>query len=100
MEYDDVEMLKEEIEEIKEEINRLESGDNADEFEEYLNDSYGDVDVCGYKMASGTVLREMDTIAFDEALNNYNDGRLTELNYNLDNKEEEMKKLSEENRNI
>ena len=42
------------------------------EFEDYLNDLYGDVDVCGMSMPAGSVLREMDDCAFRTARNDHN----------------------------
>ena len=38
------------------------------EFEEYLNDAFGDVEVCGLKYPAGRVLREIDEIAFNCAM--------------------------------
>lgn len=35
-----------------------------DEFEEYLNEMYGTVDVCGMTFDSGAILRELDPTAF------------------------------------
>ena len=36
-----------------------------EEFEQYLNDKYGDVDVCGNKYPAGSVLLRYDSAAFD-----------------------------------
>ena len=36
-----------------------------DDYEDILNDCYGDVEVCGSLYGSGSVLREMDPTAFD-----------------------------------
>lgn len=38
------------------------------EYEAYLNDSYGEVSICGTTMLQGTVLKECDPIAFRVAL--------------------------------
>ena len=35
-----------------------------DEFEEYLNETYETVEVCGMQMDQGRILRELDPIAF------------------------------------
>lgn len=34
------------------------------EFEEYLDEIYGDVEICGMKFSSGRALKELDPIAF------------------------------------
>ena len=38
---------------------------DGDDYEEFLNDCYGDVNVCGYYHGSGTLLREIDPTTFD-----------------------------------
>ena len=40
-----------------------------DSFLDMLNDSYGEVDICGMKFNSGDALKELDPIAFQCALN-------------------------------
>ena len=35
------------------------------EFKEYLNEMYGDIDVCGMRMPAGDILEEIDPTAFD-----------------------------------
>ena len=35
------------------------------EYEEYLNDCYGTVNVCGITFDCGRILRELDNIAFN-----------------------------------
>lgn len=36
-----------------------------DEYEEFLNEVYGEIDVCGSSRFAGTLLREIDPIMFD-----------------------------------
>jgi DnaJ-class molecular chaperone len=36
-----------------------------EEYEEYLNECFGDVDICGMKYPSGYALRQLDEIAFN-----------------------------------
>ena len=38
---------------------------DEDEFATYLDERYGDIDVCGYKYFAGHALRELDPTAFD-----------------------------------
>jgi len=42
-----------------------------DDYEIYLNDIYGDIDVCEWSYPAGMVLREVDTIAFDVGYNDW-----------------------------
>jgi len=35
------------------------------DYEDYLNEAYGDIDVCGMSYPAGQVLREIDPTAFD-----------------------------------
>lgn len=44
---------------------------SEDQFEDYLNDCYGMVDVCGLEHDAGSLLRQIDPIAFRTALNDY-----------------------------
>lgn len=39
-----------------------------EEVEEYLNEAYGDVNICGYEYLAGTTLKRIDRIAFDKEL--------------------------------
>ena len=43
-------------------VTEIEMDEN--EYEEYLNESYGEVEVCGCSYPAGRVLREIDPIAF------------------------------------
>jgi hypothetical protein len=38
-----------------------------EEFEDYLNEVYGDVDICGISYPAGNVLKQVDETAFDVA---------------------------------
>lgn len=39
------------------------------EYEEYLDDAYGEVTICGMKFSSGRALRELDPVAFRCGMN-------------------------------
>jgi len=41
------------------------------DFEEYLNDIYGDIDVLGVKYPAGYVLKEVDPIRFNVAFSDW-----------------------------
>lgn len=52
-----------------------------DIFQEWLDDCYGEVDIAGYSMSTGRILREVDYIAFREEFNNWLDNEITEGNF-------------------
>lgn len=47
-----------------------------DIFEDHLNDTYGTVYVCGMEMRPGSLLREVDSIAFRESFNDWIDSEV------------------------
>lgn len=49
-------------------MNAHEVERDEEEFEEYLNNAYGDVEVCGMSYPAGRALKELDPIAFNCAL--------------------------------
>lgn len=49
-----------------------------DEYEQFLNELYGTVNVCGMTMDAGHVLRHMDNIAFNTGKNDYENSLETE----------------------
>lgn len=42
-----------------------------DDYEQDLNEMYGDVDVCGCSYPAGMILREVDPTAFDVGYNDW-----------------------------
>jgi hypothetical protein len=42
-----------------------------EEYEDMLNDCYGDIDVCGMKWPASLVLKRVDPIAFRVGLSDY-----------------------------
>ena len=49
-------------------MNAYEIEKDEEEFEEYLNSAYGDVEVCGMMYPAGKGLKELDEVAFRCAL--------------------------------
>ena len=45
---------------------------NEKEFEQYLSDTYGIIDVCGISYDAGFLLKCVDDIAFSTLLHDYN----------------------------
>lgn len=52
-----------------------------DIFQDNLDEVYGEVDIAGYSMSTGRVLREVDYTAFREEFNNWIDNEITEGNF-------------------
>jgi len=52
-----------------------------DIFQDNLDEVYGEVDIAGYSMSTGRILREVDYTAFREEFNNWLDSEITEGNY-------------------
>ena len=52
-----------------------------DIFQEWLDEAYGQVDIAGYSMSPGRILREVDYPAFREEFNNWIDNEITEGNF-------------------
>lgn len=81
------------LEEIQEEIDSFDKSDYVSEndFLDFLNVAYGEVDVCGMKYDAGYALKELDPIAFQCSYNDYIDSinldEFQEYNELLESKE-------------
>lgn len=64
---------------IQEELSEI---DVEVKYREFLQEVYGDVEVCGMMMSAARILEEMDPIAFRCGLNDWLDGEdnITEVN--------------------
>jgi len=76
---------KERIEEIKERIKIIENNENTDEYDEMLNEVGIDLNVYSPSM----ILKNVDEIAYNCGLNDYNDEELSELTEELEELEDE-----------
>lgn len=68
-----IEQVKANIEEKQKAIDSFEVSRDEDDYEEYLNDSHGTVDVCGYIYDAGYALKELDPTAFRIGMNDWID---------------------------
>ena len=68
---------KEEIAEVKKAIENFDPSEHVseDEFEEWLDEVYGDIDICGLNYRAAYALKEVDLTAYREAFNDYCDSR-------------------------
>lgn len=77
-----IESLESEIKAKQSEIESFEYSCTDDEYDEMLDEVYGDVEVCGMTYSSSRALKELDPVAYNCGKSDY------EANYDLDNCEE------------
>jgi hypothetical protein len=83
------------IENLKEEVENLENGDNEKEYIEYLNDSQESYKIGYLEFFAGDILKNCDEVAFRCSLNDYNDSRITDINDEIENLQEELSEIEE-----
>lgn len=61
------------IDEIKEELKyfELNEDDYREDYEEMLDDFYGEIDICGLSYRASYALKEADPIAYEQGLSDY-----------------------------
>lgn len=84
-----METNSERIQELKEELEKLENGDNEEEYNTMLDDLYEPYKIGNISFDASRVLKELDPIAYNCGLSDFNDERITEI-------EEELEELEEE----
>jgi hypothetical protein len=72
---------------MREERERIENMTDR-EYEDVLDDVFGNVKICGFVFSSGRALRELDPIAFDCGKADYIDSLLSDLGEEEDEEEE------------
>ena len=94
---DEINILNSEIEDLKAQIGSLENNKNVEEFCEMLDDTNPEIKIGNLTYSPSNVLKNTDEIAFRCGMSDYNDSRLTDLNDELEQKEQELKDLIEDN---
>lgn len=86
------------IEELKHEIKSFDISEHFDEsdFEDYMDECFDDVQVCGYSYSAGSALRELDPIAFREEFNNWLDSKENDEVEEYNEMVEELESLLDE----
>lgn len=74
--------IQADLDERCDDLDSFEYTCTEDQFEEFLNDRYGTVDVCGFEHWQGTLLKEINPIVFRCAKSDH------EANFDLDDCEE------------
>ena len=86
--------LEKELEELENEYESLENGDNEDAFDESI-DEMSEVKIGRLEYNASRVLKEMDPIAYNCGLSDFNDERMSELEGEIKDKKDEIKDLKE-----
>jgi len=68
-------------------INAIEENLDECDFDELLDELYGEIEVCGYGYSSGYVLKEVDPTAYRCELNDWKSSRSSEIMEELENME-------------
>lgn len=87
--------INEGIEALKQEKQLLEDGDNESDFIDMMNGSQPPLKIGYLTFYAGDVLKECDEIAFNCALNDYNDERLNDIESEIENLEQELNECEE-----
>lgn len=89
----DIADLEEELAELKKREEELENNDNEEEYDEMLDNCYGDIDVCGYKYPASRLLSEVDPIAYNCGHSDYNSSLLSDIQSEIEEKVAEIEEL-------
>lgn len=88
---DEVDELREEIVELCTKRESLELNENVEDYEEMLDDCYGEVKIAGGTYATSHALKIIDEIAFDCGMNDWNSGEIDNLDDEIESKKDEVK---------
>jgi len=94
---DEINDLNAEIDDLKAQIESLENNENVEEYCEMLDETNPEIKIGCLTYSPSDVLKNTDETAFRCGMNDYNDSRLTDLNEELENKEQELNELIEDN---
>lgn len=87
--------IQDKIDALEAEKNRLENNENEDDFDAIL-DEEGDVEIAGLTLSRSRILKEMDPTAYNCGMNDFNDGRLTEIEDELESLKSDLEDAKEE----
>ena len=91
MKFNTIESLQEQIEKVKARIVELEDCENEGEYDDMIDETNGDVVICGMKYLSSRALKELDPIAYRCGHTDFNDSLLTDANDELESLESDLK---------
>lgn len=85
------EELRKEIEELKERLKELENSENEEEYDQMLDECYGTFKIGQLEFYPSRILSELDPIAYNCGLAEFNDEEIGKLTEEIEEKEEELK---------
>ena len=88
--------LQEEIEKLNTELRRLENNENTDEYDDMLDECSPEIKIGSLRYSPSHVLKNVDEIAYNCGMNEYNDEKMSELEDEIKGKEQELKELKAE----
>jgi hypothetical protein len=65
------ELLTEQFKELSEQFDSLDDVDYEEAYDAMLDDTYGDIDVCGYSYSASYALKELDPTAYRVGLSDF-----------------------------
>ena len=70
-----IETITNEIENVESRIENFNATDyiNYAQYNDMLDDGYGDIEICGYSYPASVALKRIDPIAYDQGFRNYCD---------------------------
>jgi len=95
MKNDELAQLNFDLEELETELKSLENGENEEEYDNML-DELSEVKIGNIEFCASRVLKELDPIAYNCGLSDFNDERISELENEIEDKKEEIEDKKEE----
>lgn len=92
----DIDTLREEIDEKECYVESLSRNENTDEFDDYLDDLYGEF----MGMYASYILKNLDETSYYSSMNEFNYERINEAEKEIDNLGDELAELLEEEDNL
>lgn len=74
----------------------LENGDNEEEYDDFLDECYPDVKIGNISFCASRVLKELDEVAYNCGLDDYNEEELSELEDEIEELNDDIAELENE----
>jgi hypothetical protein len=86
-----MEDIKKELEEKREELRILEENENEEEYNDMLDECYEEIKIGYITFSPSRVLKELDPIAYNVGMDDYNSERIAEIEDEIEELEEQLK---------
>ena len=81
------------IEELEQRKEELENNENEEEYDNYLDDCQGDINIGSLTYSASQVLKAVDEIAYNCGHSEYNDNLISDIEDELEDLREELNEL-------